>query len=131
MYDNGEGVPENDAEAGRWYRAAAEQGYASAQFNLGLMYANGEGIPENDVLAYAWINLAGAQGVERAQEVKDLLSRRMTSEQCRTGSEVEQHRILADDKPASDALNYCPGAGNKRSTCWRLPTAALMQACPT
>ena len=38
MYDNGEGVPENDRQAVFWYRKAAEQGNARAQFNLGLMY---------------------------------------------------------------------------------------------
>ena len=48
MYDNGEGVPENDAEAVKWFRKAADQGYAAAQFNLALVYANGEGVPEND-----------------------------------------------------------------------------------
>jgi TPR repeat protein len=31
----GEGVPEDDAEAVKWYRKAAEQGLAGAQFNLG------------------------------------------------------------------------------------------------
>ena len=46
MYANGEGVPEDDAEAVRWYRLAAEQGYAMAQSFLGAMYANGEGVPE-------------------------------------------------------------------------------------
>ena len=28
----------------RWYRLAAEQGYASAQYNLGFRYAKGEGV---------------------------------------------------------------------------------------
>jgi hypothetical protein len=32
MYDNGEGVPEDDAEAVKWYRRAAEQGFAEAQY---------------------------------------------------------------------------------------------------
>ena len=41
MYATGEGVPEDDAEAVRWYRLAAEQGYAVAQFNLGNMYEIG------------------------------------------------------------------------------------------
>ncbi len=36
MYANGDGVPENDAEAVKWYRKAADQGYAVAQYNLGL-----------------------------------------------------------------------------------------------
>ena len=39
MYDQGDGVTEDHAEALRWYRLAAEQGHAEAQFNLGVMYA--------------------------------------------------------------------------------------------
>ena len=34
-YDNGEGVPQDDIEAASWYRQAAEQGIAAAQYNLG------------------------------------------------------------------------------------------------
>ena len=45
MYSNGEGVPENDKEALKWFQLAADQGVARAQFNLGVMYSNGEGIP--------------------------------------------------------------------------------------
>jgi TPR repeat protein len=30
MYANGKGVPEDDKEAVKWYRLAAEQGYADA-----------------------------------------------------------------------------------------------------
>ena len=41
MYANGEGVPENDAEAVKGYRLAAEQGDASAQSNLRGMSAYG------------------------------------------------------------------------------------------
>ena len=33
MYSDGQGVPQNDAEAVRWYRLAAEQGHAEAQFS--------------------------------------------------------------------------------------------------
>ena len=67
MYDNGEGVPENDAEAVRWYRLAAEQGYASGQYNLALMYDLGEGIPEDDAEAVRWYQLAAEQGNASAQ----------------------------------------------------------------
>ncbi|MCH7566103.1 MAG: sel1 repeat family protein, partial [Nitrospirae bacterium] len=34
MYSKGRGVPQDDAEAVRWYRRAAEQGNAAAQFGL-------------------------------------------------------------------------------------------------
>ena len=47
MYDVGMGVPENDAEAVKWYRKAADQGLAVAQTNLGLMYENGRGVPDH------------------------------------------------------------------------------------
>jgi TPR repeat protein len=36
MYLNGKGVPKDDAEAVKWFRKAAEQGYADAQYDLGL-----------------------------------------------------------------------------------------------
>ena len=58
MYDIGRGVPQDDAEAVRWYRLAAEQGHASGQRNLGLMYSNGRGVPQDHVSAHMWLNLA-------------------------------------------------------------------------
>ena len=61
MYANGEGVPQDYAEAVRWYRLAAEQGNAVAQFNLGVQYANGEGVPEDDVEAVRWYRLSAEQ----------------------------------------------------------------------
>ena len=62
MYDLGEGVPEDDAEAVKWYRKAAEQGNADAQCNLGIMYDLGEGVPEDDAEAAKWFRKAAEQG---------------------------------------------------------------------
>jgi TPR repeat protein len=67
MYDNGLGVPEDDAEAVKWYRKAAEQGNASAQYYLGFMYANGEGVPQDDAEAEKWHRKAAEQGFSFAQ----------------------------------------------------------------
>jgi len=67
MYANGYGVPENDAEAVRWYRKAADQGYVEAQYNLATMYAEGEGVPENDSEAVKWYRKAANQGYATAQ----------------------------------------------------------------
>lgn len=39
----GRGVPQDRAQVAAWYRKAAEQGDAKAQFNLGLMYRYGPG----------------------------------------------------------------------------------------
>ena len=43
MYGTGRGVEQNDAEAVRWYRRAADQGHALAQNNLGVRYRDGRG----------------------------------------------------------------------------------------
>jgi len=67
MYANGSGVPEDDAEAVRWYRLAADQGEAAAQYNLGVRYANGTGVSEDDVEAVRWYRLAADQGEAAAQ----------------------------------------------------------------
>ena len=68
LYDTGQqGVPEDDTEAVRWYRLAAEQGLAEAQVNLGVMYDNGEGVPEDDTEAARWYRLAAEQGHAKAQ----------------------------------------------------------------
>ena len=46
----------------RWYRLAAEQGNATAQFYLGVMYTNGAGVPKDDGEAVRWYRLAAEQG---------------------------------------------------------------------
>ncbi|MBQ76811.1 MAG: hypothetical protein CMQ20_17535 [Gammaproteobacteria bacterium] len=64
---DGRGVPQNDSEAVRWFRLAADQGYAPAQHNLGVMYRRGDGVPENDAEAVRWYRLAAEQGLANAQ----------------------------------------------------------------
>ena len=67
MYANGQGVPQDNVQAVKWYRLAADQGNARAQDNLGLMYANGQGVPQNNAEAAKWYRLAAVQGYARAQ----------------------------------------------------------------
>ena len=67
MYDNGQGVLQDDAVAVKWYRLAAEQGNAFAQYNLGVMYANGKGVPQDDAEAVKWYRLAAEQEYALAQ----------------------------------------------------------------
>ncbi len=67
-YDTGDyGLTEDDEEAVRWYRLAAEQGNAGGQSALGSMYARGEGVPEDDTEAVRWYRLAAEQGWVNAQ----------------------------------------------------------------
>ena len=51
----------------RWYRLAADQGDAAAQFNLGVMYAKGAGVLKDDAEAVRWYRLAADQGDAIAQ----------------------------------------------------------------
>ena len=60
MYANGEGIVQDEAESVRWYRLAAEQGHATAQFSLAFRYVTGAGVPQDDVQAHMWYNLAAA-----------------------------------------------------------------------
>ena len=81
MYANGEGVPENDVEAVKWYRKAAEQGDAGAQSNLGSMYAKGDGVAEDKLNAYVWWSVAKAQGDPSAIKNIETFMPRMTAQQ--------------------------------------------------
>ena len=58
LYANGDGVPQDYAEAGRWYRLAAEQGHTGAQSNLGIAYYAGFGVPQDAVESVRWFRLA-------------------------------------------------------------------------
>jgi len=49
------------------YRNAAEQGDATAQYNLGNCYYNGNGVPQNDSEAVNWFRKAAEQGHADAQ----------------------------------------------------------------
>jgi TPR repeat protein len=60
-------VQKDFGEAIKWFRLAAEQGHARAQFNLGYMYAVGEGVEQSDDEARAWFELAANQGLDNAQ----------------------------------------------------------------
>ena len=67
MYENGKGVPQDYAEAVRWYRLAAEQGNALGQGKLGNMYFGGLGVPQDYVEAVKWYRLVAEQGNADAQ----------------------------------------------------------------
>jgi TPR repeat protein len=61
-YENGKGVPANFEEAAKWYRKAAEQGEADAQFALGRCYEEGKGVLADYEEAMKWYRKAADQG---------------------------------------------------------------------
>ena len=66
-YVGANGLPQDDTQAAAWYRKAAEQGLAYAQYNLGLFYDVGRGVPQDSAQAAAWYRKAAAQGLPSAQ----------------------------------------------------------------
>ena len=95
-YANGEGVPEDDAEAVKLYRLAAKQGDAEAQNNLGIMYANGDGVPQNNVRGYIWWSVAAAQGQEDAKRNRGLVTERLTPDQLTQAQQIAARCIESD-----------------------------------
>jgi TPR repeat protein len=101
MFDKGEGVPQDHTKAAKWFRKAAEQGDAQAQYNLGLMYDKGQGVPQNYILAHMWFNLAVSalegKGRNDAEKIRDLVASKMTPAQI-----AEAERLAREWKPKKD-----------------------------
>jgi len=74
-------------QAARLFRPLAEQGIASAQFNLGMMYARGQGVPQDYLAALKSYRRAAEQGNASAQNNLGLMYER--------GRGVRQDFILA------------------------------------
>jgi TPR repeat protein len=62
LYNKGQGVQQDYAEAARWYREAAEQGYPQAQVHLGMLYSDGRGVKRDYQQAEQWLLKAADQG---------------------------------------------------------------------
>jgi hypothetical protein len=67
-------------EAVKWFKKAAEQGYAPAQFELGIRYEYGEGVLQDFVLAHMWYNISASKGYSKARSALSELTEKMTPE---------------------------------------------------
>ena len=68
MYYKGDGGLKKDYEkAMEWWQKAADQGYAQAQFNLGVIYASDEWVTQDYKKAMEWWQKAADQGDAEAQ----------------------------------------------------------------
>lgn len=65
MYDRGYGVVRNKTESFRWYEISAKQGFARAQFKLGMLYRNRRDA-EHSVY---WFTRAAEQGDSHSQKI--------------------------------------------------------------
>ena len=60
-------MEKDEREAAEWFRKAAEQGDADAQFSLGAMLVGGRGVEKDEGEAAEWFRKAAEQGHAKAQ----------------------------------------------------------------
>jgi len=103
-YATGEDVPQDYAEAVRWFSLAAEQGHVVSQATLGAYYWAGRGVPQDLVKAYFWSVLAQAGGDEASKYRVAHLASRMTHAQVITAQQqandwLKEHQTLSQNNP--------------------------------
>ena len=64
----------NYATALRQFKPLAEQGFAGAQYQLGV----GRGVPKNRVCSHMWYNIVALQGHKNSLRERDLIATEMT-----------------------------------------------------
>ena len=119
MYERGQGVTQSDAKAVKWYRLAADQGYAIAQSNLGVMYELGQGVTQSVTEAAKWYRLAANQSSAAGQSnlgVMYELGQGVTKSDKKA---VKWYRLAADQGYAAGQTNigvmYEGGRGVRKS----------------
>jgi TPR repeat protein len=74
-------VPQDNVEAAKWLRRAADQGYLPAQAKLGeLLMEGGHGLSADLVDAYYWLSKAASAGDAQAKKTLTDLTTKMTTE---------------------------------------------------
>ncbi|NQV93806.1 MAG: sel1 repeat family protein [Sphingomonadales bacterium] len=95
-YDIGDGVEEDNVEAVRLYRLAAEKGNARGQYYLGTMFETGEGLPRNTIEAAKWYRLAAEHGYSAAQFTLGLMFETGEGVSRNTIEAVKWYRLAAE-----------------------------------
>ena len=70
----GEGVNQDNKEAFKWYKKAAEQGDCDAQYYLSKLYLKGVGTDVDEDKAKYWLIKAHENGHKNAQKALDSLN---------------------------------------------------------
>jgi len=102
-YETGDGVPQDDEEAVRWFNQAAEQDDPGAQGMLGAYYWAGRSVPADPVKAYFWSILAKAGGDEASRSRVALLASRLKH------SQILEAQQRADNWKAQHRASRPPG----------------------
>ena len=114
LCDGGEGE-QDEAEAARLFRMAAEMGHVQAQHNLGVMYANGIGTAQDAVEAVVWYRMAAERGHADAQNNLGVMYGNGSGVEQNAAEAVRLYRMAAIQGNANAQSNlgmvYANGSG--------------------
>lgn len=101
-YATGQDVPQDYAEATRWFTQAAEQGNVIAQAALAAYYSTGRGVPQDASKALFWSVVAQAGGDETSKSriaalESQLTPGRIAAERQEAEQWLKQHPVLNKD----------------------------------
>jgi len=99
-FATGEDVPQDYAEAVRWFSLAAEQGHVAAQATLGAYYWAGRGVEQDLTRAYFWSALALAGGDQASRYRVTVLASRLNRSQVAAAQQhandwIRQHQLAS------------------------------------
>jgi uncharacterized protein len=98
MHEWGNGVPQDNVKALKWYRLSAEQSHKDAQNNLGAMLSKGEGEEQDFVKALKWFVIAADNGSEGGRKNIDIVEKRMSSGQITQAKKLAREWIKQHPK---------------------------------
>ena len=120
-------MPQDHAEAIRWYRKAAEQGHADAQYNLGIMYYEGKGVPQTTRKPSAGIARPPSRGTPTRQYNLGIMYYEGKGVPQDHAEAIRWYRKAAEQGHASAQTNlgvmYYEGKGVPQTT--RKPSAGI------
>jgi putative methionine-R-sulfoxide reductase with GAF domain len=104
-YATGDDVPQDYAEAVRWFSLAAEQGHVVSQATLGAYYWAGRGVAQDPAKAYFWSVLAQAGGDQASKYRLSVLASRMARAQIVAAQQqandwIKEHQSLTQNSAA-------------------------------
>jgi hypothetical protein len=99
MFAQGRSVAQSNLEGAQWFSKAADQGYAAAQKNLGIMFDQGRSVAQSDVEAARWFREPDDQGLADAQSTLGAMYLNGRGEKRSQGSSGSKHSKQARAPP--------------------------------
>ena len=100
-----EGVPQNQPEAARLFRRAADAGNPEGQYYLAVLFTRGLGVEQDPIEAYAWLEMAGARARPGSNLSGSVDTLRQSLTAVMTASEISQATAIAQQRSLAVATN--------------------------